>query len=159
MNNIKIFVLFCFFFCNILLTNAQKIFEKNGKFGIQDNLGKTIVRAKYEQIDDFEFEVFGMKITNAVARFKEKNKWGVLNAKGDEILDPIYDKIEEVNYLGGSNFLDVQLNAKWGVYDFTGKEVVKHKYDKPIGASFKSTFYIVGRNVTDDVDCFHIQDV
>lgn len=125
-------------------TNAQKIFQKNDKYGIQDDAGKTIVKAKYDAIDEFKYELFGQSITNPVTRIKQKLKWGIINiSTGKEVLEPIFDGIEAIDYLSTSNLLDVQLNGKWGVYNFEGKEIVAPKYFEPVDASMLANYSIV----------------
>jgi peroxiredoxin len=126
------------------VSNAQKIFQKNDRYGIQDDAGKTIVRAKYDEIDEFKYELFGQSITNPVTRIKEKFKWGIINiSTGKEVLEPIFDNIKAIGYLSISNLLDVQLNGKWGVYNFEGKEIVAPKYFEPVDVSTPSNYSVV----------------
>ena len=88
--------------------------NENGKWGVANKNGDTVVEAKYDRVTEFnEYGFAGVKLNG---------KWGVLNSKGEEILAPTYvfnDETEpyfigqyyQVKYaLGGVYYTDLNNN-------------------------------------------------
>jgi hypothetical protein len=64
--------------------NDWSDFEKDGKYGYEDDNGNVMIEAKFDEADIFE---------NGIATVKIGELHGLINAKGDYILQPIYDFI------------------------------------------------------------------
>ncbi|WP_310378133.1 WG repeat-containing protein [Flavobacterium sp.] len=116
----------------VFTSTAQEIFIKNEKYGLKDNLGKIITKAKFDHINDF---------VDNIAVTKLKDKYGIINSSGIEIIEPIYQEIKPFVYL--SIYIDVQLDGKWGVLNSQGKEVIAPKYHEPVEINYFSDYTIV----------------
>ena len=148
---------------NRIIVNGTVAVCKDGKYGIINDLGETIVPFKYERIfmqlndapdiyyfakDDEGYEIFttqGIKITHrhyeeisfceeGMAPYKENGKYGVIDLKtGQHVFDAIYDDVHSYGF--GENKIMVQKNGKWGCVDRHGNEVFGFYYDDVYGFS------------------------
>lgn len=82
----------------------------NGKCGVVDDEGKTVIRAKYNQMNNLGQGRFAAK---------KGDEWGVVNAKDETILPFDYDYVMATAF--GSNFL-VRDGSSWAIVDKEGKE-------------------------------------
>ena len=107
-------------------------FAENGKFGLIDFQGKVIVKAKYDEINSFDFNE-GLLIV------KEKDKYGIININGAVVLKPKYDKIESDGYYEEgagykkSGFIVSEKSGdtyKYGYIGFDRKKVLDMNYDQ-----------------------------
>ena len=108
----------------------------NGKWGVIDGSGKTIIEPNYEEmiiIPDSTKPVF--LCTQDVDYQNGTYTTKVLNEKNEEILKE-YDKIETIqNYDSSNNMwyeknvLKVKKDNKYGLIDFSGKNILKCEYD------------------------------
>ena len=108
----------------------------NGKWGVIDGSGKTIIEPSYEEmiiIPDSTKPVF--LCTQDVDYQNGTYTTKVLNEKNEEILKE-YDQIETIqNYDSSNNMwyeknvLKVKKDNKYGLIDFSGKNILKCEYD------------------------------
>ncbi|MBP3842600.1 MAG: WG repeat-containing protein [Prevotella sp.] len=82
----------------------------DGKCGVVDDEGKTVIRAKYNQMNNLGQGRFAAK---------KGDEWGVVNAKDETILPFDYDYVMATAF--GSNFL-VRDGSSWTIVDKEGKE-------------------------------------
>ncbi|MDE6652224.1 MAG: WG repeat-containing protein, partial [Paramuribaculum sp.] len=84
--NIKYLILLvCILTVKTALSADLRIFEKNGKYGLEDkNTGKIIVKAKYDSIYPFH---------DNYAKIKKNNKYGIIDKNGAEYLPCKYKSI------------------------------------------------------------------
>lgn len=84
--NTKYLILFiCLLIFKTSLAAELKIFEKKGKYGLEDkNTGKTILKAKYDSIYPFH---------NDYAKIRKNNKYGLIDKNGAEYLPCKYKSI------------------------------------------------------------------
>lgn len=120
-------------------TVANKYFSiyTNGKWGVINSKGETIIKPEYEEtiiIPDNTKEVFicTYDVNYTDGTYKAK----VINSKGNEIFTG-YDTIQALENHDSSNNLwyetDVLLvskDGKYGLVDFKGKELLRCEYDK-----------------------------
>lgn len=130
----------------ILSKEAQKInLEKttyfsayeNGKWGVIDNTGKTVINMAYDEmitIPNPEKAVFVCvyDVNEETGEYKTK----VINEKGENLFTE-YDKVEAIenfdskqNIWYEKNLLRVIKNGKYGLIDYDGKIVLNTEYDE-----------------------------
>lgn len=83
---------------------------EDGKYGVVDDEGKTVIRAKYNQMNNLGQGRFAAK---------KGDDWGVVNAEDETILPFDYDYVMPTVF--GSNFL-VRDGSSWAIVDKEGKE-------------------------------------
>ena len=108
----------------------------NGKWGVIDNTGKTVIDFSYDEmivIPNNRKSVFvcTYDVQDSTGEYKTK----VLNEKNEEILKG-YDKVEAIdnydskqNIWFEDNLLRVEKNNKYGLIDFDGKVILQCEYD------------------------------
>lgn len=109
----------------------------DGKWGVIDNTGKTIVDMKYDEmitIPNPEKPVFVCvyDVNEETGEYKTK----VINEKGEELFTE-YDKVEAIenfdskqNIWYEENLLRVMKNGKYGVIDYDGKTILNPEYEE-----------------------------
>ena len=83
---------------------------EEGKYGVADDEGKIVIRAKYNQMDN---------IGGGLFTAKKGDKWGVVDAQDETILDFDYDWVWSSVY--GSNYF-AKDGSSWIFVDKNGKE-------------------------------------
>jgi hypothetical protein len=102
--------------------------EKDGKCGVFNMKGKSIMLCKYDDIileNDYDEICFLMA--------KHEGKWGVFDIDGEIILSCAYDEMGvhwNDDYKWEHYLLSVKKNGKWGVINMDGKIIVPFDYDK-----------------------------
>lgn len=101
-------------------------FSKNGKYGIINIKGESIVNPKYDFISDFKdgFALVYIKKENCY-----KEYWGVINTRGNEIIPPLAKHIFSIDVLNNGWFACTDEESKTSVYDTSGKVL----WDSPMG--------------------------
>ncbi|MDR2921618.1 MAG: WG repeat-containing protein [Tannerella sp.] len=118
-----IFILFTFLLtgCYIYAQagfNNSKITECDGKYGLADSTGKTLLPAKYENITEL---VPGLVVV------KMNGKYALANYElGIQLTPAVYDYITDET----SGLLLVEIHDLEGLIDYTGKEIIRVRYDK-----------------------------
>lgn len=119
----------------IIGTSYYSAYE-NGKWGVIDNEGKTVIDFKYDEmivVPNSKKPVFvcTYDVDDNAGTYKTK----VLNEKNNEIIKD-YDKVEAIdnydskqNIWFEDNLLRVEKNGKYGLVDFEGKVVLQCEYD------------------------------
>lgn len=108
----------------------------NGKWGVIDNTGKTVIDFSYDEMivvpnNKKSLFVCTYDVQDSSGEYKTK----VLNEKNEEILKG-YNKVEAIdnydskqNVWFEDNLLRVEKNNKYGLIDFDGKVVLECEYD------------------------------
>lgn len=91
--------------------------KKDGKWGVIDAEGNTVVAPKYT---DLRFNDQGLSPA------LWDGKWGLVNYKGEEVLPNKYEDMMTNNRLG----YPAKLNGKWGLVNKGGQEISEFKYDE-----------------------------
>lgn len=101
-------------------------FKNNGKYGIININGKSIVNPKYDFISDFKdgFALVYIKKENCYTEY-----WGVINTRGNEIIPPLAKHISSIDILNNGWFACTDEEFKTSVYDTSGKVL----WDSPMG--------------------------
>ena len=86
------------------------------KYGVINEFGKIIIRAKYD--DKMSFE-------NGFAPISKDGKWGLIDVNGKIIIPLQYEKIG--NY--GSDLVPASENGQWGYINLENKRIIDFKYD------------------------------
>ena len=101
-------------------------FKNNGKYGIININGESIVNPKYDFISDFKdgFALVYIKKENCYTEY-----WGVINTRGNEIIPPLAKHISSIDVLNNGWFACTDEEFKTSVYDTSGKVL----WDSPMG--------------------------
>lgn len=101
----------------------------NGKWGLIDKSGRSIIHCQYELIGPFSDPYLNL------AKVKKNEKWGFINRLGAEVVPPKYDGIAIFTFMDylepfeDCGLITVKLNKKYGVIDYKGREVLPIAYD------------------------------
>ena len=96
---------------------------RDGKWGLMDVNGRTIIDNKY----DFLFAPCSERMLACM-----DNKWGFLDNEGKEAIPLIYEAAHpftDAEYCFGTSCAWVQKNGKWGTINTTGEIVIPFEYD------------------------------
>lgn len=97
--------------------NDSFVLEKDGKCGVLNNRGTTLVPFKWDNIAYF---------SHGVAAVKMGNKCGYININGDIVIPLEY---EETRNFIGAGFASVKREGKWGIIDVHNNVIVPFEYD------------------------------
>lgn len=95
--------------------------DENGKYGVYDTKGQTVIGEKYTDI----------KFSESAQEFivkTEENKIGIIGMDGTTKLKPEYNQIKQIDKKEGL-YLILNTNNKYGVVDNTGKTIIFPEYD------------------------------
>lgn len=101
----------------------------NGKWGLIDRSGRSIIHCQYELIGPFSDPYLNL------AKVKKNDKWGFIDRSGAEVVPPKYDGIAIFTFMDylepfeDCGLITVKLNKKYGVIDHRGREVLAVQYD------------------------------
>lgn len=121
---------------NIISTTSYYTSYTNGKWGVIDNNGDTVIDSSYDEmivIPNNRQPVFvcTYDVQDSTGEYKTK----VLNEKNEEILKG-YDQVEVIdnydskqNVWFEDNLLRVKKDNKFGLVDFSGKTILECEYD------------------------------
>jgi hypothetical protein len=93
------------------------VHRKSVKYGLMDTLGRIVVPAKYDEIEN---------IGHIYVPINIDNKWGFADKNGNLIISPQYEVVNPFN----QNFASVKYNGKWGLIDAKGRIIIPFKYTK-----------------------------
>lgn len=99
------------------------ILEKDGKCGVVNNKGLTIVPFKWDNIAYF---------SQGLAAVQMGGKCGYININGDVVIPIEYD--ETRNFIG-AGFASVKKEGKWGIIDMKNNVIVPFEYDVALTSS------------------------
>ncbi len=108
----------------------KKIVEKDGKYGIINNIGELVVDCKYLKI----------KTEDVFFKVDSCNKYALIPTSYKENFDFIYDDVGSFN----EGLANVEINEKWGVIDTAGNIIIDFIYDY-IG-SYSEKLFIVRKD-------------
>lgn len=102
-------------------TGDYFVFIKNGKSGVLDRDGKTVVKAEWDDI----------VLYRNGARICKDDKWGVIRdlQSGEISIEPIYDYIFDY---GPSGYAAFERNGRYGTIDREGNEIIGATYSNEI---------------------------
>ncbi len=121
---------------DIIHTSSYYTSYSNGKWGVIDNNGNTVINATYDEmivIPNSKTPIFVCiyDVEDSTGEYKTK----VINQKNEEIFKG-YDKVEAIdnydskqNIWFEDNLLKVEKNNKYGLIDFSGKTILECEYD------------------------------
>ena len=105
-------------------------FQKNGKFGVRDSVGREIIPSQYDQVIPFENGFIAVQIDGL---------WGIRNLRNAEIVPIEFGNIEffgvNLNDSGQrgvnkTDFIKVRKNGRWGLLSKDGKgEIIPARYN------------------------------
>jgi hypothetical protein len=108
--------------------------KKTELYGLRDNLGRILIPAKYDEIDEQETKLI---------KVRKRNLWGLFDRSGQEILPIRFDEISL--FWEQNDLLEVSAGKRSGLVHISGKWVVPlGKYDDLGG--FCGEFVTVGQN-------------
>lgn len=93
--------------------------KEDGKIGFINNLGKEIVKPKYEECKNFDF-------LDDYKWVKAEGKWTCIDKNGVEIFSDVFDN---VNSFAGA-YASVMKNGKWGIVDAKGNIKVNFEFEE-----------------------------
>lgn len=127
-----------------LYGNLCKV-SRNGKYGIIDDAGNTLIPLIYHYLGCYNY------IQKTMPAIKD-DKYGIIDINGHEVIPMIYDPIEEqdINVYGNDNDKSIEfslrkhieifmgsyiamimrLKGKWGVINSEGKKIIPFIYDQ-----------------------------
>lgn len=91
------------------------IVEKNGKFGVINKSGKTVIYFSFDEIEELD---------NGYFIVKREDKYGVINIAGNYVLKCLYDDIKNFD----EDLIAAKKDNLYGFYDKSGKLIIPHKY-------------------------------
>lgn len=107
-------------YTNIQYTGNKEmliVHHKSIKYGLIDTLGRIVVPAKYDELENVNHIYIPINIDN---------KWGFADKNGNLIISPQYEVVNSFS----QNFASVKYNGKWGLIDTKGSIIVPFKYNK-----------------------------
>lgn len=126
---------------------------ENGKFGVIDNEGKTIIEPTYDEIiaipnNSKPIFICTYDVNDEDSTYKTK----VLNEKNEEILTG-YDTVEAIDNFDSKqniwyedNVLRVSKDGKYGIIDFNGQEILPCEYDEITALESVTNNFIVKKD-------------
>lgn len=112
-------------------------YQKDGKFGLLNLDGETILEAKYEEISSLGYKQGEILI-------KENGKYGIIDEKGKRIIKPEYDSISSDQYYNTedgykkSGYIVCNITQdgyRYGYFDYEGGKVLEVEYNQIIRLS------------------------
>jgi hypothetical protein len=117
----KKIITICLLIATTFTTNtlfAQKLFEKNNKYGVQDKNGVVIIEAIYNTI-------VPLPHNGRLAIVSIGKKYGLIKSNGEQIIPTIYQEIESIN----DSILTTKLKNKYGLISIKGREIIPPTYE------------------------------
>ncbi|MEP1035476.1 WG repeat-containing protein [Ekhidna sp.] len=131
--------IFSFLFISSLATNAEEftVFEKDGYFGIKDEIGNVTVPAVYEKLG---WSNGSTKVHNGVIGFRRDDLWGLITVRNKALTGQKFYTIEP---LSNSHF-KASIKGRFsnhlfhGILDERGRSVISFNYFtiEPLGANW-----------------------
>ncbi len=124
------------------------LLEKEGKFGVIDREGNTVIEPKYAKIDipNPTKDVF------ICLEDIEKTNYKALNSKGETLFSN-YDSVSAIMLNELSSYVPYEKTVlvykeagKYGIMDFTGKKITDANFEKISGVEYKEGFLKVKKN-------------
>lgn len=103
-------------------SNALKV-QKDGKVGLIDIDGKTILPCEYD-------DIYSLKSIEDNLVVVKDGKLGLVNTKGQFIINPEYSKIETLKEGYKDAYLVVDENNLYGVVGLSGAKILDNKYEE-----------------------------
>jgi len=130
---VKVFLLLCMMTSPVMLRAGEddyRLFNENGKQGIQLHTGEIIVPAKYDELgwSDAPFSTL-----QGVVGYRIENTWGLLTIKNNQLTAPVYshlNKMDAGSYIIAAKRDNITQRIFWSVIDQNGREFVPFKYSK-----------------------------
>lgn len=136
-----IFILFLF--CSSVIQAEEfTVFEKDGYFGIKDEIGNVTVPAVYEKLG---WSNGTSKVQNGVIGFRRNNLWGLITVRNKALTEQKFYTIEPIS----SDYFKASIKGRFsnylfhGILDSKGKTIISFNYFtiEPLGINWLvSTF-------------------
>ncbi|MEO9482512.1 MAG: WG repeat-containing protein [Ekhidna sp.] len=130
---------FILFFIGSFATLAEEftVFEKDGYFGIKDEIGNVTVPAVYEKLG---WSDGSSEVKNGVIGFRRDKLWGLITARNKALTGQKFYTMEPLS----NNYFKASIKGRFsnhlfhGVLDAKGKTIVSFNYFsiQPIGANW-----------------------
>ncbi|MBR3254939.1 MAG: WG repeat-containing protein [Clostridia bacterium] len=125
---------------NIIIESNVLRVKKDGKYGLIDLDGKTLLNTEYEEITSLQ------GITNSI-KTKKDGKIGIVNDEGKIILENKYADVTNLGKDDKSGFIVKNEDGKFGVVSYTGTQELEEKYDD-IEKIHKNDMFVVTESGT-----------
>lgn len=134
MANLKNEIIIPFIYEDLSFTpvNNRIWMKQKGKYGYLDLQGNIVVAAQYDEVQDFNQAITGVK--------KGKN-WGFIDTLGNVMGSFEYDHID--NFWMAFKYCEVRKNNKSGVIKTNGELLLPVEYDEILGYSHQTGFTVV----------------
>lgn len=115
--------------------NGTAIAQKNGKLGVIDKHGNTLLPFEHLNLDTLSTECFATR--------NEAGKWGVIKINGEIVVPIAYTQIVAQKYGAKNTFFQARQEGLWDAYNEAGKRIsTEHEaYD-----FYKPTLIVCKRN-------------
>lgn len=110
--------------------------KNNGKYGMLDKNGKTIVTCKYDGIEECGNNIFRTKINSSLSDGNCKYRYGIILLSGKVLCDPIYDGVWGNSFNKNHPYAIVKNNDQFLVLDSEGAYISSFRC-----SSFRSTIW------------------
>lgn len=108
---------------NIWFENTALRVQKDGKYGLIDLDGKTIVECEYDNI-------YTLKSVTESFVVEKDGKLGLINSKGQTVVDIKYSKIEVLKEGYKDAYLVADENGAYGVVSISGSKLLENQYEE-----------------------------
>ena len=117
---------------NLQPTEGKFLVSKNGKYGIIDLKGNTLVDVEYDKImsDEYYTEKEGYKKSGFIVSNKTEDgfRYGYIDYYGKNILEAKYNEIERISKQDDKKiYLIVSDNGQYGLYN-SSKKIIENEY-------------------------------
>lgn len=103
-------------------SNILKV-EKEGKYGLIDLSGKTLLECEYEQISALEG-------TKGILKIEKDGKYGIAGEDGKILIPAEYADIENLDNKNKVGFVVKNSEEKYGIVDYSNTSILETKYDE-----------------------------
>jgi hypothetical protein len=135
--------------------SGNKLFKKNGHYGVLDSLWNKIVPNEYDSIVDLS----GLNKFENYFALKKQNKWGIVDSKNKLLTPFIYDDINFriFDYMFGYvdtciNIYVVKKDNKWSFIKPDNTNILKTEFDSIISYIHPGNFEVIKDNKRGIID-------
>ena len=114
MKKLALFVI-CFLFLLQSSNAASFVFSENNKFGLKDEKGNVVAKAKYKKL---------VRLGEQAWIMQQGTKFGILHDDGKVLVEPQFNQAERV--LG--KYVKFRKGSRYGIYDELGFEILPVEY-------------------------------
>ena len=115
-------------------TNILRV-EKDGKYGLIDLSGKTLLECEYD-------EITALGGSKGILKISKDGNYGVVGEDGKILIPPQYANIENLDTESKVGFVVQNEEGKYGIVDYSNATILEPKYDE-ITKVYGSDNYVV----------------